>query len=207
MSFVIFDTEYTSWKGCQENGWRGNQKKEIVQISALKVSDKLDVLAEFNVLCKPIINPLLSDYFVNLTHITNEQIAKYGQPFSKVYNDFEYFVGEDICYSHGWGAEYFDKSDGDIIEENLELYGLSARKNIKYRNIAPIFKQLYKENNIKIKSQSSGQIAEILGLSENMKKLQLYPHNALYDVQSILAGLKYFYPKSVELLNFFENKH
>ena len=34
MSFVIFDTEYTSWKGCLEHGWVGNQKKEIVQINA-----------------------------------------------------------------------------------------------------------------------------------------------------------------------------
>ena len=32
MSFIIFDTEYTSWKGCLENGWSGNHKKEIVQV-------------------------------------------------------------------------------------------------------------------------------------------------------------------------------
>lgn len=206
MSFVIFDTEYTSWKGCQENGWTGNQKKEIVQISALKLSDKLDVLAEFNILCKPSINPVLSDYFIRLTHITNEQISKYGKPFEEVYNAFERFIDEDICYSHGWGSEYFNKSDGDIIHENLRLYNLSMKKNIKYRNVAPIFKHLYKENNIKITSQSSGQIAEILGLTENMKKLQLNPHNSLYDVYSILEGLKYFYPKSVNLLNSFENE-
>ena len=35
MSFVIFDTEYTTWKGCNENGWHRNQKKEIVQIAAM----------------------------------------------------------------------------------------------------------------------------------------------------------------------------
>lgn len=29
MSFVIFDTEYTSWKGCQEYGWQGMQKKVL----------------------------------------------------------------------------------------------------------------------------------------------------------------------------------
>lgn len=206
MSFIIFDTEYTSWKGCQKNGWIGNQKKEIVQISAAKVSDKLDVLAEFNILCKPIINPLLSDYFVNLSHITNEQIAKYGKPLKMVYTDFENFADGNLCYSHAWGSEYFNKSDGEIIDENLKLYGLFAQKKIKYRNIAPIFQQLYTENKIKIKSQSSGQIAEILGLSENMKKLQLNPHNALYDVYSILEGLRYFYPESVDLLNSFENK-
>lgn len=40
MSFVIFDTEYASWRSCQENGWTGNQKKEIVQLSALKIIDE-----------------------------------------------------------------------------------------------------------------------------------------------------------------------
>ena len=206
MPFVVFDTEYTSWKGCQENGWHDGQKKEIVQVGAIKVSDKLEILGSFSVLCKPSINPVLSDYFVDLTHITNAQVKKDGKSFREIYDRFTKFVGKDICYSHGWGAEYFNKSDGDIIDENLKLYGLSARKKIKYRNIAPIFKQLYTENKIEIKNQSSGQIAEILGLSENMKKLQLDPHNALYDVYSILEGLRYFYPRSVDLLNSFENK-
>lgn len=207
MSFVIFDTEYTSWKGCQENGWHGNQKKEIVQIAAIKVSDKLEVLDSFDVLCKPSINPVLSDYFVNLTHITNEQVTKHGKSFEEAYGNFENFIASDICYSHGWGAEYFSKSDGTIIDENLKLYDLRARKNIKYRNIAPVFKHLYTENKINIKSQSSGQIAEILGLSKNMKKLKLNQHNAFYDVYSIVEGLKYFYPKSIELLNIFESKN
>ena len=79
MSFVIFDTEYTTWPGCQENGWIGKQKKEIVQIAAIKVTDQLKVIDEFNALCKPVINPVLSDYFTKLTHITNEQVEKYGE--------------------------------------------------------------------------------------------------------------------------------
>lgn len=81
MSFVIFDTEYTSCKGCQEHGWRGRQQREIVQISAIRVSNDLRVLDTFNVLCRPSINPILSDYFVNLTGITNKQIQSHGVSF------------------------------------------------------------------------------------------------------------------------------
>ena len=88
MSFVIFDTEYTSWAGCQKNGWKGNQKKEIVQISAIKLSDNLNVICECNILCKPIINPILSDYFVELTHITNDQIMNMEISFKEWYNKF-----------------------------------------------------------------------------------------------------------------------
>ena len=172
MSFVIFDMEYTSWKGCLEFGWQGKQKKEIVQIAALKVSDTLDVLNSFNALCKPVINPVLSDYFVNLTHITNEQIEKYGKSFEETYSNFENFVDSNICYSHGWGLGYSNKSDGEIVEENLRLYNMLIPQKLKYRNIAPIFKQLYTENKIKIESQSSGQIAELLHLTDNMKNLR-----------------------------------
>ena len=66
MAFVIFDTEYTSWQGCQEHGWHGKHKREIVQIAAIKVSNDLRVLDTFNVLCKPNLNPILSDYFIKL---------------------------------------------------------------------------------------------------------------------------------------------
>lgn len=206
MTFIICDTEYTSWEGCQKNGWKGNQKKEIVQISALKVSNNLAVLAEFNVLCKPVINPVLSEYFINLTHVTNEQIKKQGISFAEAYQKLENFIGNNICYSHGWGTDYLNKSDGDILEENLRLYKIKEQKNIIYRNIAPVFKQLYAENKISVQTQCAGQIAEILGLDEKLKKSGLKPHNAMYDVYSILAGLKYFYPKSVKLLNGFEQK-
>ena len=101
MSFVIFDTEYTSWKGCQEHGWTGTQKREIVQIAALKVSDDFEVEGTFNQLCQPAINPVLSDYFVELTKITNAQIKQYGLPFAEAYEKFAVFAANDVCFSHG----------------------------------------------------------------------------------------------------------
>ncbi len=86
MEFIIFDTEYTSWEGCNLNGWRDWQKKEIVQIAALKVDGKtLEVIEKFNIYVKPKINPILSDYFVQLTGITNEKLAEFGIDFQSAY--------------------------------------------------------------------------------------------------------------------------
>ena len=96
MSFVIFDTEYTSWKGCLEHGWVGNQKKEIVQIASIKVSDKLEVLGQLNLFCKPLVNPVLSDYFVKLTNITNECIDEFGVSFNDAYNKFKEFDSVEL---------------------------------------------------------------------------------------------------------------
>lgn len=192
MSFVIFDTEYTSWKGCLENGWVGTQKKEIVQIAAIRVSDKFEVLDTFNELCVPKFNPVLSDYFVELTHITNEQVKLKGISFAIAYENFCKFVGNDVCFSHSWGGEYCSKTDGGIIEDNLTLYGLEHKHNIVFRNIAAVFKELYRRKNIEIRSQASGDIVRLLNIEESLEKLKLNSHNSLYDVFSILEGLKYF---------------
>lgn len=204
MSFAIFDTEYTSWAWCQENWWKGNQKKEIVQISAIKLSNSLNVIGEFNVLCKPTINPVLSDYFIELTHITNDQIINMWISFPEWYKKFESFVENNICYSYKWWFDYFDESDGTILKENLLLNNMTENKKIIYRNIAPIFAELYKKNNIKVQNQTSGQIAQNLGIEKNMEHLKLGIHNAFYDIYSIVEWLKYFYLESIKLLNSFE---
>jgi len=200
MSFIIFDTEYTTWPGCQENGWHGNQKKEIVQIAALKISDDWNVTDRFNTLCQPIINPKLSDYFIKLTRITNEQVQKKGVSFASAYQKFESFVGNDICYSHAWGSDYQNESDGNIIRENLRLNQITASREIIYRNIAPVFNRLYNENNITISKQASGEIVHLLGIEKNLADLGLNVHNAFYDVYSIFEGLKFFYPQSKQLM-------
>jgi len=69
--FIIFDTEFTSWKGSQERNWSGkNEYMELVQIGALKVKkgdNRLEIVEIFSIFVKPKINPILSQYFINLT--------------------------------------------------------------------------------------------------------------------------------------------
>ena len=190
--FIIYDTEYTTWKGCQENGWTGNQKKEIVQISALKVNKNFEVVDVFNQLCQPIVNPTLSDYFINLTHITNEQVKENGIPFKQAYEKFKKFSDNLVCYSHSWGKDFYHKSDGEVIEENLKINNMPTDNTVVYRNLGAVFKQLYENHNISVKSQSSGEIVKVLKIENRLSSLNLDVHNALFDVYSILEGLKYF---------------
>lgn len=192
MSFVIFDTEYTSWKGCQEHGWHGKQKREIVQISALRVSNDLRVLETFNVLCRPIINPELSEYFVNLTGITNAQIQHRGISFEKAYKKFKKFVGKSHCLSHGYGGKWSDISDGNIILENMRLYKMPIDNDIKYHNIAAWLVPEYKKIRLAQHPKNSGKIAKYLKMDDKIKALHITEHNALYDSYSILMGLRFF---------------
>ena len=191
MSIVIFDTEYTSWKGCQENGWKNGQEKEVVQLSAIKINEKLQALGELCCFVKPTINPILSDYFCDLTGITNEIIREKGEEFASVYEKFYDFVDGDVCWSHGWGSPEDNECDGAIINHNLKLLNL-PKKDIKYKNIGDFFAKMYKKYGIEVKSQASGMIAKILKREKNLAALNLNEHNALYDAYSILEGIKYF---------------
>lgn len=191
MMFVIFDTEYTSWQGCLENGRADWQKEEIVQIAALKVDENLQVISEFNVYIKPHINPILSDYFIKLTGITNEKLEQEGTYFPKAYAKFKQFAGDCICYSHGWSANTDSLADGKVMNKNLLFNQLVDANLPNYQNIAPWFKAQYAEKKINITKQCSGEIAELLGCDKELLNLRLDKHNALYDVYSILAGLRF----------------
>ena len=195
MSFVIFDTEYTTWPGCQEKGWHGSQKREIVQLAALKVSDNLEVLDTLNLLCRPMVNPVLSDYFIGLTGITNEMVKEQGMPFEQAYRQFQKFVGKDKCLSHSFGCPWENWSDGFVVEENLKINQIFDERPLSYYNVAAWLAKQYQKNGIQNPPKSSGQIAKILGVDNQIQDLGLDEHNALYDVYSIQMGIRYFTQK------------
>ena len=78
--FILLDTEYTSWDGSYERGWSGpNEYKEIIQIGAIVVDGKsLTEEGAFSVFIKPVKNPNLSDFIIELTGITQEKIDAEG---------------------------------------------------------------------------------------------------------------------------------
>ena len=76
---VIFDLEFTAWEGSMESRWmRPGELTEIVQIGAVKLdAASLKEVDAFEMLVKPRVNPVLSDYLVSLTGIGNRQLAHY----------------------------------------------------------------------------------------------------------------------------------
>ena len=188
--FVVFDTEYASWKGFIDlpPDDKRRQKAEIVQIAALKVNlNDLSVAEEFNCYVKPCFEPKLTEYFTNLTGITDELLAAEGTDFLTAYGRFLHFAGNLPCYSHAWGQKAADET---VIRNNLKLWQFPYAKETDYRNIAPWFAQRYKELGLPVAKQSSGQIGKLLGLDKEIAHLNLDEHNALYDVYSILLGLR-----------------
>ena len=190
MTFVIFDTEYIADKGMKEEGFCGWQNREIIQIAAIKINDDLEIVDEMNVYITPKLHNKISQYFVDLTGISNEQMKKDGISFDKAYKLFKNFVEDNVCYSHSWDFAQENDADGEVMREMLNVYGIIDEMQPNYQNIAPWFRDKYKENGIRVEKQSSGEIATILGKEDELKELCLQVHNAFYDVYSILIGLR-----------------
>ena len=172
-SLILFDTEYTAWKGSQERNWSNeNEHREIIQISAYKIQN-YKVIDTLNIYVKPNINKKLSKYITNLTGITNNKINKYGLSFKKAIETFYNFSKFYNLYSYG--------NDWKVLKENLDLNNIKEPKWHNFKNKCFDFKKYIKKHtNINPNKYSSGTIYKAFNIKNN-----IHTHNALDDVKSM----------------------
>ena len=118
---VIYDLEYTTWPGALKRGWSGkNEYKEITWVAAIVTDvESLEEIDSFSCIMKPNINPVLSDYFVELTGLTNERLTREGVSFFQGIQAFHHFVNSRPMLCHGW--------DTVSMLENLKLNNIQFR--------------------------------------------------------------------------------
>lgn len=176
--FIVADTEFTAWQGSQERGWSGpGEHREIVQIAAIKVSPMkvrpgLEEADAFDVFAKPVINPQLSDYFINLTHITQEQVDTHGLSLRDALARFNEFRDGLPVWSYG--------RDDEVIAENCELIGIPSLLD-PFNDVREVVRRL----GIDPGKYTSGTLHKAVGV-----EMRGHVHNALHDCRSILAFLR-----------------
>ena len=178
---VVFDLEFTSWPGSNERNWSlPNEDREIIQIGAVKIETTGDMreVDSFKILVRPLKNPILSDYIVNLTEITQEKVEKEGILFPLALSRFINFIGEhpiDILSNGG---------DEEVIEENCQIHNIPFLSIFKKSTDLKIY--FSEVLGISRKNCTSGMLPELFGLNNHEKQ-----HNALGDARSISQALKY----------------
>jgi len=93
MNYVIFDLEYTAWEGMERR--LKFAEREVIQIGAIKINfDDIDIniISTFQEFVKPTVNPQLSDYIINLTGITQQNVEEQGLTLLEALNKFEIFL-------------------------------------------------------------------------------------------------------------------
>lgn len=185
--FIIFDTEYTSWKGTNENGYnRNTQFPELVQIGALKIDKKFNIIDKLNIFVLPVLNPTLSEYFINLTKITQSKLDKDGIPFTSALNQFYDFCLNDNklldIYSYG--------NDYHIIKEGLDIHNINDEEKFrKWKSYFYDVRNIFNEFDINTDKYSSGTIYTAFNLNPN----DISVHDALFDSYSIYMSLRHIY--------------
>jgi inhibitor of KinA sporulation pathway (predicted exonuclease) len=173
---VIFDLEFTAWEGSMVSRWsRPGEHTEVVQIGAVKIdAHTLKEIDSFEMLVRPRVNPVLSDYFVQLTHITNEALARRGVDFVIAYRAFLDFAGDAECFAHG--------RDDLILQGNLKLYGWEKSVPLlRYSNAVPWFAA----QGIDLKGKRASDVAEAAGAT-----FEGHKHDALADARGVAAGFR-----------------
>lgn len=184
---VFYDTEFTTWEGAMQANWSlPGQYRELVQIGAIRFDiDSLREIDEFQILIKPVKNPLVSDFFTSLTGISNDQIAQEGVPFPDAYHAFSAFVQGDATACYG--------GDASVVRENLGWSGMpDGEEDFDSLNIHPWFMETGSAYGIK-PGINSGKLAAVLGAPmENIQE-----HNAVHDARSIAAAYRFLIQQGV----------
>ena len=174
---VFYDLEYTSWKGYRESGWDLPGKyMEIVQIGAVRVdlTDNWLEMDAFSIFVKPVRNPLLSDYFIDLTGITQNQISEQGRDFPEALASFMEYLSHDDAQmaSHG--------PDHEVVALNCQLNGIPVPERLEGAiNIRP---WVMSKINLAETKYTSGELPQVLGLAHDGKA-----HDALGDARAVAA--------------------
>ena len=136
MNYIILDLEATCWKDRS----LPNQS-EIIEIGAVKINERREVLGEFNEFIKPKLHPILSGFCTELTTITQSEIDQ-AMDFKTVITNFWNWIDLDDEYLLcSWG--FYDKSQ---FKKDCELNDISTdwvRKHISLKH------QYAKFNNLK----------------------------------------------------------
>lgn len=172
---IIWDTEYTAWEGSRERKWNGpNEHREIVQIGAIRIdTEKLREKEPFSLLVQPKVNPKLSDYFQNLTGITQEDVAAKGIDYPEALEKFRAWCGTHDMYSFG--------GDEKVLRENCELRSIA----FPLKNLFFDMRRVFIQHGIPADRYNSGAIVEAFGEAPERRA-----HDALNDARSILDGLR-----------------
>ena len=171
--FIVADLEYTSWEGAHARNWGGpGEFREIVQIGAVRVSRDggLKETAAFMALVQPTLNPVLSDYLIDLTGITNADIARAGVPIREGLDGFAEFVGALPILTHG-------RDDVAIVEECAGKNLDNPLADCTWHDINPPIRA------IRERQLMSSELPAHFGLAETGRA-----HDALADARALVLA-------------------
>ena len=176
---AVFDLEYTTWEGTTARRWSGpGEYYEVVQFGViiLELEPNLTEVAAFEVLTRPEFNLVLSEYFTELTGITNADLDTGAVSFAAGFDQFVQFcAGTNRVVCNGW--------DYRALHDNCTWRGVDWPFDAgSFGNLRPMF-----EKRVGTASNAawSSKMPESLGLPAPGGA-----HTGLGDVRAIAIALR-----------------
>ena len=119
MDYIVLDLEWNQNPYGKRN-YHPEMPFEIIEVGAVRMNSNLEIEDSFHQIVKPRVYKKLHYKIKEITHFTNEELAK-GSDFRKVIRDFLEWCGDDFIFCT-WGS--------------LDL--LELRKNIAYHKLEPL---------------------------------------------------------------------
>ncbi len=189
MHFIVLDLEATCGDGVETS--------EIIEIGAVKINERMEIVSEFQSFVRPVIHPTITYFCEELTTIKQADVDS-ARTFPEVCVDFARWCGvsstnrEDLPFwLCSWG--FYDKKMllQDCAKWDLQTIWLSNHISIKHQH----GEMLYKEEEVRLKSlgmiptSRTKQLQRGIGMDKALKKLNIplegTHHRAISDAQNI----------------------
>jgi len=167
MDYIIVDLEATCWKGCQV------EEMEIIEIGAVCLDgETFQPISGFEQFVRPAINPVLTEFCQNLTHIKQGKIDS-APPFAEVFESFIGWIDPGSFRLCSWGNFDYEIFNYELKRKAMEWpSGFSGHLNLKN-----LYAQAYSTN-------------VSIGLREAMRKLNMpfegRLHRGIDDARNIV---------------------
>ncbi len=142
MNYIVFDLEWNQSSDKRDKDY--GLPFEIVEIGAVKLNDKKEIISEFNQLVKPQIYQTIHYMTTKIIHIDKEELDT-GKPFTEVARDFLKWCGRNYIFCT-WGT-----LDLTEFQRNLCYYGMDeiSKGPILYYDIQKFFSFKYEDRKIR----------------------------------------------------------
>ena len=182
MNYIIFDLEWNNAYSYAKKGFMN----EIIEIGAVKLNERLEIVDTFKQLILPKITKKLSGRCKSLTNITNEELKQNGIPVADAIKDFS-------RWSRGDGNVFMSWSNSDlyVLTNNYQTFlgNLNINFITKYCDAQKYCMSfIERENNNQISLADCG---EAFGIKIDTDKL----HRALADCYLTAECLKKVFDK------------
>jgi hypothetical protein len=183
-TIVIYDTEFTTWKGAMDGGWGGErQHREVFMIGARAWAEGSDWREgqAFVAHARPVLNPVLDPYATDLTGVSQADIDA-ADSLETVLENMDVLYGPEVRYF----------SNGNDINPLAESAGLQRFvlpiDPRRFGNLhAPLYAALREEvGEVSVRQYPSGMVYKVLGLELGSTQV----HDAMHDVDSLCITIE-----------------